>query len=130
MLSVLDYQPDKGSLINNEGLTTDSVDDISSLKEKLSKYVAYGGKLDSSRFVEFWVPVQISNVQLEQYCATLLSNSLSLCSPLKNDPVGALRDILISMRKVVLTKLFGINHTIAQAYVILLLVFIFLKFFL
>ncbi|XP_031285187.1 helicase protein MOM1 [Pistacia vera] len=98
MLSALDYQPDRGSL-SNEGFITDSIDNIGTLKEKLSKYVAYGGKLDSSKFVEYWVPVQISNVQLEQYCATLLSNSSSLCSTLKNDPVGALRDILISTRK-------------------------------
>ncbi|KAK3041003.1 hypothetical protein RJ639_026715 [Escallonia herrerae] len=68
-------------------------------QEKLSQHVAYDCKSDSSRFLEFWVPVQLSNVQLEQYCATLLSNSIPLCSCSKNDPVGALRDILISTRK-------------------------------
>ncbi|KAK3042547.1 hypothetical protein RJ639_001541 [Escallonia herrerae] len=68
-------------------------------QEKLSQDVAYDCKSDSSRFLEFWVPVQLSNVQLEQYCTTLLSNSIPLCSCSKNDPVGALRDILISTRK-------------------------------
>ncbi|KAL5831110.1 hypothetical protein ACOSQ4_016464 [Xanthoceras sorbifolium] len=89
------------SLLNspNSDLIIDSNDTIGGLKEKLLKYIAYEGKSDTSRFVEYWVPVQISNMQLEQYCNTLLSNSLSLCSPLKSDPVGVLRDILISIRK-------------------------------
>lgn len=87
-------------LHRSESLLLDTNENIGILREKLSKYVAYGGKLDSSRFMEYWVPVHISNVQLEQYCATLLSKCLLLCSPLKNDPVGALRDILISTRKV------------------------------
>ncbi|TXG58175.1 hypothetical protein EZV62_016004 [Acer yangbiense] len=90
------------SLLNSpssDDLIIDSNDTIGGLKEKLLKYIAYEGKSDTSRFVEYWVPVQISNMQLEQYCATLLSNSLLLCSPLKSDPVGVLRDILISIRK-------------------------------
>ncbi|KAK3226957.1 hypothetical protein Dsin_006819 [Dipteronia sinensis] len=90
------------SLLNSpssDDLIIDSNDTIGGLKEKLLKYIAYEGKSDTSRFVEYWVPVQISNMQLEQYCATLLSNSLSLCSPLKSDPVGVLRNILISIRK-------------------------------
>ncbi|KAK0583701.1 hypothetical protein LWI29_001666 [Acer saccharum] len=90
------------SLLNSpssDDLIIDSNDTIGGLKEKLLKYIAYEGKSDTSRFVEYWVPVQISNMQLEQYCATLLTNSLSLCSPLKSDPVGVLRDILISIRK-------------------------------
>ncbi|KAL9413159.1 hypothetical protein AB3S75_041764 [Citrus x aurantiifolia] len=89
----------RGDVHRRDDLMVDANDNLGSLKEKTSKYVAYGGKLDSSRFVEYWIPVQISNVQLEQYCGTLLSKSLSLCSPLKNDPVGVLHDILISARK-------------------------------
>ncbi|XP_010557343.1 PREDICTED: helicase protein MOM1-like [Tarenaya hassleriana] len=56
-------------------------------------------KADSSSYPEYWVPVQISDIQLEQYCAILLSNSLSLCSLSKNDPVRELHNILISARK-------------------------------
>ncbi|KAK4763294.1 hypothetical protein SAY86_009062 [Trapa natans] len=58
-----------------------------------------GCGVECSRFIEYWVPVQLSNIQLEQYCATLLSNSLSLCSSSRTDPVGALRDIFVSARK-------------------------------
>ncbi|KAL6317899.1 hypothetical protein AAG906_030806 [Vitis piasezkii] len=61
--------------------------------------IAYDCKSDSSRFVEYWVPIPLSNVQLEQYRGTLLSNTTSLCSCSKNDPVGALRDVLISTPK-------------------------------
>ncbi|KAJ8535518.1 hypothetical protein K7X08_023238 [Anisodus acutangulus] len=42
---------------------------------------------------------KISDVQLEQYCATLLTNSNALQTFSKSDPVGALRDILLSVRK-------------------------------
>ncbi|KAF5182778.1 Chromodomain-helicase-dna-binding protein [Thalictrum thalictroides] len=80
-------------------MKTDSGDTISNLKERFARFVVCDRKSDSSKFVEYWVPVRLSNVQLEQYCATLLSNSFSLCSCSKNDPVGALRDILISVRK-------------------------------
>ncbi|GKV08328.1 hypothetical protein SLEP1_g19974 [Rubroshorea leprosula] len=68
-------------------------------KETLAKHVANECKSESSRFIEYWVPVQISSVQLEQYCATLLENALSLCSPSRSDPVGVLRNTLISIRK-------------------------------
>lgn len=102
----------RGDVHRKDDLMVDAIDNLGSLKEKTSKYVAYGGKLDSSRFVEYWIPVQISNVQLEQYCGTLLSKSLSLCSPLKNDPVGVLHDILISARKVGFIRLFCINYMI------------------
>ncbi|CAJ2660729.1 unnamed protein product [Trifolium pratense] len=68
-------------------------------KEKLSSHIANRCKSDSYRFVEYWVPAQISHVQLEQYCATLLSNSSILCSSPKIDCVGAIRDVLISIRK-------------------------------
>lgn len=66
------------------------------------QFIVSGCRAESSSFLEYWVPVQLSNVQLEQYCSTLLSNSLSLCSSLKTDPVGALRDILFASRKVYL----------------------------
>ncbi|XP_024969378.1 uncharacterized protein LOC112508819 [Cynara cardunculus var. scolymus] len=65
----------------------------------LSKFIAYECKSSSSKFVEFWVPVQISNLQLEQYCSMLLSNAMALSSCSKSDTFGALHDILASNRK-------------------------------
>ncbi|KAJ9698071.1 hypothetical protein PVL29_007263 [Vitis rotundifolia] len=91
---------DSGNDVNSSNvLKTDYNDSVSKLKERLSQFIAYDCKSDSSRFVEYWVPIPLSNVQLEQYCGTLLSNTISLCSCSKNDPVGALRDVLISTRK-------------------------------
>ncbi|KAJ4829650.1 hypothetical protein Tsubulata_036522 [Turnera subulata] len=49
-------------------------------------------------FVEYWVPVQLSNVQLEQYCEMLLSNSRLLSSH-SRDPVNSLNGVIISARK-------------------------------
>ncbi|KAK8645589.1 hypothetical protein V6N13_119413 [Hibiscus sabdariffa] len=94
LLSLLDSQSD-----SNDTELMNSSDNIDTLKERLSKFVAYECKLESSRFLEYWVPVLLSNVQLEKYCFTLASNSLSLCSPSKTDPVGVLRSILVSSRK-------------------------------
>ncbi|XVF46309.1 hypothetical protein PTKIN_Ptkin03bG0017400 [Pterospermum kingtungense] len=96
LLSLLDSQSNSNS---SDCLLITSSDNIGTLKERLAKYVAYESKLESSRFVEYWVPVFLSNVQLEQYCFTLLKNCLSLCSPSKIDRVGALCSILISCRK-------------------------------
>ncbi|EOA39477.1 hypothetical protein CARUB_v10008075mg [Capsella rubella] len=55
-------------------------------------------KLYSSMYPEYWVPVQLSDVQLEQYCQTLYSKSLSLSSLSKID-LGALEETLSSVRK-------------------------------
>ncbi|XP_044432827.1 uncharacterized protein [Triticum aestivum] len=62
-------------------------------------HTAMGRKADSSKFVEYWVPACLSRVQLEMYCYTLLSNSPALRSHSKTDSVGALRNILVSLRK-------------------------------
>lgn len=78
---------------------SDNVEALPVLKERLAKFIAYERKSDS-KFVEYWVPVQLSKVQLEQYCASLLSNFVSLRSCAKNDSIGDLRDIVISLRKV------------------------------
>lgn len=92
---------DSGNAVNSgNDLKIDHDDIVGKLKERLSQFMAYDCKSDSSRFLEYWVPIPLSNVQLEQYCGTLLSNTISLCSCSKNDPVGALRDVLISTRKV------------------------------
>ncbi|XP_004487086.3 uncharacterized protein, partial [Cicer arietinum] len=94
-LALLDGHSDN----ETDGLISNSNNRAVQLKEKLSSHIAYRCKSDSFRFVEYWVPVQISNVQLEQYCATLLSNASILCSSPKVDSVGAIRNVLISIRK-------------------------------
>uniref|UniRef100_A0A453MLH5 Helicase C-terminal domain-containing protein n=1 Tax=Aegilops tauschii subsp. strangulata TaxID=200361 RepID=A0A453MLH5_AEGTS len=66
---------------------------------ELTLPVAMARKVDSSKFVEYWVPARLSRVQLEMYCYTLLSNSPALQSHPKTDSVGALRSILVSLRK-------------------------------
>ncbi|KAL2345065.1 hypothetical protein Fmac_006350 [Flemingia macrophylla] len=76
-------------------------DSISTLKSQLEKYVVFKCKSDSPRFVEYWVPACLSNLQLEQYCSMLLSNLMLLCSSQKSDSVDALHDLIISTRKYV-----------------------------
>ncbi|CAK8543860.1 unnamed protein product [Lathyrus sativus] len=72
---------------------------ISNLKSQLEQYIALKCSSDSSRFIEYWVPAQLSNLQLEQYCSMLLSNSLPLCSGQKSNSVDALRDLIVSTMK-------------------------------
>ncbi|PIN16129.1 DNA helicase [Handroanthus impetiginosus] len=86
------------------GLKSETNDNLCKLKDRLSRFVAYGSTSQVSKFLEYWVPVQISNYQLEQYCATLLSNSIPLRSCSRNDKVGALRNILLTLRKIHLYK--------------------------
>jgi len=93
----------KDSQIDNEkeaGLITNSINSVTQLKERLSSHNPYRCKSDSVRFVEYWVPVRISNLQLEQYCSILLSNASILRSSSKVDSVEAVRGVLISTRKV------------------------------
>ncbi|XP_027085680.1 uncharacterized protein [Coffea arabica] len=88
------------SLLDSSGdLKLNLSDNLVKLKESLSHFTAYGSKFESSKFVEYWVPVPISNLQLEQYCSMLLKNTIALCSPSKRDGVGALLDILKTLRK-------------------------------
>ncbi|XP_076957607.1 uncharacterized protein LOC143633143 isoform X2 [Bidens hawaiensis] len=95
-VSNLDVMP----LLDCGVITATELGDISKLKETLSKLIAYECKSSSSsKFVEYWVPVQISNVQLEQYCSMLLSKSMALSACSKSDATGALHDILVSNRK-------------------------------
>ncbi|MCI05170.1 chromodomain-helicase-DNA-binding protein 3-like, partial [Trifolium medium] len=72
---------------------------ISDLKSQLEQYIALKCNSDSSRFIEYWVPAQLSSLQLEQYCSLLLSNSLLLCSGPKPASVDALGELIISTRK-------------------------------
>ncbi|KAJ3693915.1 hypothetical protein LUZ60_009395 [Juncus effusus] len=69
------------------------------LKERFARHVAYECKPDSPKFVEYCVPVKMSNVQLELYASTLVSSSSALRSFSKIDHVGALRDTLLTLRK-------------------------------
>ncbi|KAF8397710.1 hypothetical protein HHK36_016632 [Tetracentron sinense] len=98
-LNMLSFLDPEGDGMSSDGLKNNSNDNIGELKERLARFVAFERKSDSSRFVEYWVPARLSNVQLEQYCATLLSNCMLLRSCSKNDSVGALRDIVISTKK-------------------------------
>ncbi|KAI3919097.1 hypothetical protein MKW98_016650 [Papaver atlanticum] len=75
-----------------------SDDSVGKLKGKLVGVVASEHKSES-KFVESWVPVKLSDVQLEQYCNILLSNSGLLRSSSKIDTVETLQDVLISTRK-------------------------------
>ncbi|KAJ4970479.1 hypothetical protein NE237_003578 [Protea cynaroides] len=84
---------------NPDGLKVDSCDNIGKLKERLAQLVPFEHKSESSTFVEYWVPVELSSVQLEQYCSALFSNGMSLRSCSKNDSLGALSAILVSARK-------------------------------
>ena len=90
------------SLLDSCGIDVSNAEssDTSKFKERLSQYIASECKSNSPRFVEFWVPSIISNVQLEQYCDTLLSKSMCLCLNSKTDPVGALRQTVFLTRKV------------------------------
>nr|KYP50031.1 Chromodomain-helicase-DNA-binding protein 3 [Cajanus cajan] len=91
--------PQKDSQVNNENEASLINNSDIQPKERLSSHTAQGCKSDSFRFVEYWVPVQISNVQLEQYCDILLSNASILRSSSKVDSGEAVRDVLISIRK-------------------------------
>lgn len=88
-----------GILGVSNGVSFDTAGTLAALKTKLAHYVAFERKADSSKFSEYWVPARLSPVQLELYCYTLLSNSPALRSHSKTDNVGALRNILVSLRK-------------------------------
>ncbi|XP_076903363.1 uncharacterized protein LOC143558402 [Bidens hawaiensis] len=67
----------------------------------------------NSKFVEFWVPVHISNVQLEQYCATLLTND-TLRSISKNDKLGAL-DIALKTNRAICNHPYTVNRNLEDS---------------
>ncbi|KAL6577385.1 hypothetical protein OROMI_011661 [Orobanche minor] len=96
VLSLLESHCDLDKL---KGLKLETNDHLCRLKDRLSHFIAYGSNCQLTKFLEYWVPVQISNYQLEQYCARLLDNSVHLRSNSRNDRVGALRDILLTARK-------------------------------
>ncbi|GAB2264066.1 hypothetical protein Droror1_Dr00026200 [Drosera rotundifolia] len=50
-------------------------------------------------YEEYWVPVRLSHVQVEQYCATLIENSKFLCCNAKREVLSGLHDILVTVRQ-------------------------------
>ncbi|CAH8383936.1 unnamed protein product [Eruca vesicaria subsp. sativa] len=67
-------------------------------KHNMQQAKSYDPKL-SSVYTEYWVPVQLSDVQIEQYCRTLFSKSIPLSSLSRIDHGGALEETLTSVRK-------------------------------
>ncbi|KAK4405858.1 Helicase protein MOM1, partial [Sesamum angolense] len=98
-LKILSLLESNGDFDKLRGYRFETNDNLCKLKDRLSRFIAYGSTSQVSKFLEYWVPVQISNYQLEQYCATLLSNSIPLRSCSRNHPVRALHDILLTVRK-------------------------------
>ncbi|XP_019227728.1 PREDICTED: helicase protein MOM1-like [Nicotiana attenuata] len=96
VLSLLDPEYDKA---NNDLSDTDPNIDLTEFKERLKRFVAYECNSSTSKFIEYWVPVKLSNEQIEQYCDCLSSNSALLCSRWKNDSPNSLHNILVSTRK-------------------------------
>ncbi|PHT37635.1 hypothetical protein CQW23_21208 [Capsicum baccatum] len=96
VLSLLDTKYNKA---NNELLNTDSDLDLTEFKKRLKHFVAYECKSSSSKFIEYWVPVKLSNEPIEQYCTCLFDNSTWLCSSMKNDSPSCVDNILKYTRK-------------------------------
>jgi hypothetical protein len=90
--------PEQNDILSvSNGQSCDTAGTLAALKEKLACYMAFERKVDSSIFSEYWVPARLSQVQLEMYRCTLLSNSPALQSHSKTDNVGALCSILVSL---------------------------------
>lgn len=94
MLSLLDPKFDQAAQQTEPNLV------FCDLKERLAPFVAFKCRYGLSKFAEYWVPVHLSNVQIEQYCESLVSNTVTLCSNTKNDSVYSLRELLTLTRKV------------------------------
>ncbi|PPD69326.1 hypothetical protein GOBAR_DD33794 [Gossypium barbadense] len=73
LFSLLDSQSGSNG---SESLLTDSSDDIDTLKERLAKYVVYERKLESSRFLEYWVPCCDHPYTVDQSLQLLLTKGL------------------------------------------------------
>lgn len=86
--------------IQNSILESQGNVDESKLQAKFVHPFGEENKSTKTDFVEYWVPVRLSNIQTEQYCGSLFSNSTVLCSSYKCDPVKGLHEILVSTKKV------------------------------
>nr|GEX15990.1 chromodomain-helicase-DNA-binding protein 3-like isoform X4 [Tanacetum cinerariifolium] len=71
--------------------------DTDALKKKLSPFIAFECKFDTLKCEEYWVPVHLSSMQIEQYCSLLGSNMEALSSSLRNN--SSLNDILTRTQK-------------------------------
>ncbi|GER33519.1 chromodomain-helicase-DNA-binding protein [Striga asiatica] len=96
ILSLLDSEHEYNKL---RGLRSRNNKNLAKLKERLSRFIAYGNTSKLSKFLEYWVPVHLSSHQVEQYCSTLVSNSMLLRASSRNDKVGAFKDILLTVKK-------------------------------
>lgn len=102
LLAFLDSEKESEHVDEFEEKQHDSSEHLGLLKSKLSEYIVYERKSDpltSANFKEYWVPVDLANVQVEQYCNIVMTNIDSLSSVAKKNDSGALRDILLSLRK-------------------------------
>ncbi|KAI3738310.1 hypothetical protein L2E82_28336 [Cichorium intybus] len=91
ILSILD------SKYEDMHMDMDADVDTNALKEKLSPFVAFECKFNASEIEEYWVPVHLSNIQIEQYCSLLNSNFEVLTSSVRNS--SSLNDILTQTQK-------------------------------
>jgi len=87
------------------------------LRARFTRHIAYERKAGSSKFLEYWVPVYLSQVQLELYSSMLPANSSILQSQTAtdSDSVGALRDIVMCLWKCCNHPcLVGLQHSLAN----------------
>ena len=103
LLAFLNTEKESQPIDDFEEQEHDSSEHLGLLKSKLSEYIVYERKSDPltiANFKEYWVPVDLASVQVEQYCNIVMTNIDSLCSVSKKTDSGSLRDILLSLRKV------------------------------
>ena len=86
--------------IENNVLESRGNGDESKLQEKVVHPYEEENKSTTTEFIEYWVPVRLSNIQTEQYCGSLFSNSTLLCSSNKCDNLKVLQEILVTTKNV------------------------------
>ena len=94
-------QKDNGAYVDADALAV--------LRARFTRHIAYERKAGSSKFLEYWVPVYLSQVQLELYSSMLRANSSILQSQTATDSVGALRDIVMCLWKVCFQKIYSFS---------------------
>ncbi|KAL4560520.1 hypothetical protein LXL04_032672 [Taraxacum kok-saghyz] len=108
IVDVRQSYPNILSLLNSkyEDTHTDADVDTNTLKERLAPFIAFECNFSASEFEEYWVPVHLSRVQIENYCSLLNSNSEALSSCFRNS--SSLHDLLTQTQKV--SHLDVLNH--------------------
>ncbi|PAN03583.1 hypothetical protein PAHAL_1G006900 [Panicum hallii] len=100
-------QEDNGAYVDADALAM--------LRARFTRHIAYERKAGSSKFLEYWVPAYLSQVQLELYSSILLANSSILQSQTATDSVGALCDIVICLWKCCNHPcLVGLQHSLSN----------------